>query len=97
MSYDKIDLEDWFEEEPSNVKTYIAFVFIAIFSALVLKAILQQQEIINHQKEILSAINQQSIDRHDFDYTRLLEGVMGGDEFPVVKNGWFKCVRVITE
>ena len=31
MSYDKIDLEDWFEEEPSNVKTYIAFVFIALF------------------------------------------------------------------
>ncbi len=68
----------------------IAIAFMAIFVALIALSCWQYHKILKLQEDYTNY-------QISTDYIRIREGVTSGDQFPVVKAGWFKCTEVITE
>jgi hypothetical protein len=68
----------------------IAIAFMAIFVALIGLSCWQYHKILQLQEDYTNY-------QISTDYLRIREGVTSGDQFPVVKAGWYKCNQVITE
>ena len=72
------------------MKIYLGFIILIMYAALIYKVVIQQEQIIELQKNHKQFTVSQT-------YIALKTGVESGEQFPVIGGEWYRCAKVITE